>query len=159
MNNNPLGSPPCNTKMTPRLFGAERLDTGTNEALFSKYKFGAGTAWYLSGVPDNKPGQKLFKRLVFMAAGKMDCLLQLDCTSAGGFVYYYPEGNVLIAYNNNIPSNTLKLNLGLFGDAGKVRFEGLSPSSSTFELSKAQLNSEISITVQEKTYMVWRVIK
>ncbi|MFA5688272.1 MAG: 1,3-beta-galactosyl-N-acetylhexosamine phosphorylase N-terminal domain-containing protein [Kiritimatiellales bacterium] len=153
-----IGSALYNSKMTA-LPAAERLDTAATQALFTRRNSGAGTAWYLSGVPATEPGFDFFKRLMFHAAGKSGRLQLLDCKTAGGFVYYYPEGNLLIAYNQTgVPH--IELCLGLFAGAGTVTLKNITANTGEVSFSGAALmNEAVSVAVPADEFAVWQVVE
>lgn len=146
----PIGKCTINTRF---IVGenTKRLDDASSELVFTRHSLGKGSAWYISGVPATELGFDFVKRLLYEAAGKADERKQLDCSTVGGFVYYYPERQILLAYNQEVASGELELHLDALGLTAKCR--PLSDHVSGFNYSGAP----VSVSLPQGSFGAWTV--
>ncbi len=151
---NALGSILFNTEMnTLPSPGPERMDdNGSAGAILTRRLLGAGQAWYASGIPEDKTGRDFLKRLVYEAAGQAELRKQLDCETIGGFVYWYPDRQVLLAYNQEAEFSSLMIHLEALTGGGVEQCTALTTNVSDFVLS----GSSVSVSVPQGEFAAWR---
>lgn len=144
-----IGGIKCNTTM--KVEAVSKVWSTDNDVLLTQNNIGKGAAWYLSGVPETETGIDFFKRLLFYSTGKIAALSSFDCSTIGGFVYCYPSQKIIIAYNQEVTSNSLIINTGMFED--NTQLEALTNNVNSINTVE---DKNIDVSIQVGEFAVWR---